>query len=148
MNFQNFEINNKNIILVNVLIIIIDFQMSSRARDNGFNPFEEKNETIYVNKDHEDTMPIKQGPFGGLFDNEFALCHKKNAFSQKWDCECGFDSVKAVDKKALELRETNKDIMTTFFMYHKMAPTFVKHQYIRYQLIPSMPKIVFKDTNM
>lgn len=89
----------------------------------------------------------KQNSVNELFDNEFILCHKINNNSIRWNCECGFDSVNSVDKYALKLRQKNENVVTTFFPCYKFTPNFMKRQYVRYQLTPRMPIIIFRDNN-
>jgi len=67
---------------------------------------------------------------------EFTLCYR-TSFSQNWNCECGFDSVRSIDERAIELKVYNNNYITTFFPHYSITPTFLKQQYVRYKLIPT-----------
>ena len=67
--------------------------------------------------------------------SNITLCYKNNKYPLQWECESGFESVKAADKRAFELRERNlQNITTTLFPFNKYTPLWVQKYNIKYHL--------------
>ena len=69
-----------------------------------------------------------------LFEPEFTLCHSGSEDIRIWNCEYGFESINAVDKRKCELMKSNQKLTIALFENYKGSPLSFKNQYVKYQL--------------
>ena len=67
--------------------------------------------------------------------SDYMLCYRKQ-YNLCWTCECGYETIDEVDKRAGELRGNHPHINTTFFPTYKCIPKPLKQIYAKYKLIP------------
>lgn len=72
-----------------------------------------------------------------LFNLEFVLCYK-DPHSFNWSCETGYKTMEEVDKRTSQFPREYGKKTTTVLTTHQGTPNFLKQQWIKKQLTPTV----------
>jgi len=72
-----------------------------------------------------------------LFGKEFVLCYR-DPHSLHWTCETGYKTLEDVDNRKKQFPQVHNAKTTTFFTSFHGTPDFLRRQWIKKQLMPSV----------